>query len=128
MALTMTRTRTQTTLNKLALKVAEAHGELAYIEELLTGPASANDLFNAERSALEHRKSAVVSARVSLYVVIHQFDPDLDPTQIGAVDSWKGALRRFRNARSLRRAYTAQCVASMKPTPKPAIDDKAGGV
>lgn len=35
MALTMTRTRTQTTLTKLAMLVANVHGELAFVERLL---------------------------------------------------------------------------------------------
>lgn len=117
MALTMTRTRTQTTLNKLALKVAEAHGELAYLEELLcswgaaAGRASPDALSELEREALEQRRAAVISARDALYVVIRQFDPELDPAQIGSVDSWKGPLKRFRSAKSLRRTYLAQCVA-----------------
>lgn len=109
MALTMTRTRTQATLSKLALKVAEAHGEMAYLDELLSGRAPADALSEAERNALEQRRGAVVSARDALYVVIHQFDPNLEPAQIGSVDSWKGTLKRFRNAKSLRRAYLAQC-------------------
>lgn len=115
MALTMTRTRTQTTLSRLALKVAEAHGELTYLEELLcsegaaAGQASSEAFSEAERGALEQRRVAVMSARDALYVVIRQFDPELDPAQIGAVDSWKGPLKRFRNAKSLRRTYLAQC-------------------
>lgn len=114
MALTMTRTRTQTTLNKLALKVAEAHGELAYLDELLcsvdtaAGQASTDALSELEREALEQRRTAVISARDALYVVIQQFDPELDPLLIGTGDSWKGALKRFRNAKSLRRAYLFQ--------------------
>lgn len=36
MALTMTRTRTQTTLTKLAMLVANVHGELALGERFLT--------------------------------------------------------------------------------------------
>ena len=112
MALTMTRTRTQTTLSRLALKVAEAHGELAYIEELLTGTASVEAFSEAEKGALEQRRTAVMSARDALYVVIRQFDPELDPSLIGTADSWKGALKRFRSFKSLRRAYTTQCMAS----------------
>lgn len=119
MALTMTRTRTQTTLSKLALKVAEAHGELAYLDELLcnraaaAGQPSADAFSDAERAALEQRRTAVMSARNALYVVIRQFDPDLDPAQIGTVDSWKGPLKRFRNVKSLRRAYLSQLGATL---------------
>lgn len=37
MALTMTRTRTQTALTKLAEMVANVHGEMAFLDELLEG-------------------------------------------------------------------------------------------
>ncbi|MCK7495810.1 MAG: hypothetical protein MZW92_36200 [Comamonadaceae bacterium] len=37
MALTMTRTRNQTTLTKLATLTATVHGELAYVDGRLTG-------------------------------------------------------------------------------------------
>lgn len=125
MGLTMTRTRTQTTLNKLALKVAEAHGELAYLDGLLSGEnaaagqASAEAFSEAERGALEQRRTAIISARNALYVVIRQFDPDLDPAQIGSVASWKGTLKRFRNAKSLLRAYIAQCSALQRGSSGP---------
>lgn len=35
MALTMTRTRTQTTLNRLSQMIANLHGELATIDKLM---------------------------------------------------------------------------------------------
>lgn len=38
MALTKTRTRTQTALTRLALLIANVHGELALVEGLLASP------------------------------------------------------------------------------------------
>lgn len=102
MALTMTRTRTQTTLTKLAEKLAATHGELAYLVQLL----SAEDALQAaHRASVLRRQQELKTLRDSLYVVIHQFDPELDPTSIGETDGWKGPLKRLRASRSLRRAY-----------------------
>lgn len=112
MALTMTRTRTQTTLTKLAEKLAATHGELAYLVQLL----SADDELQATHCASVLRRQQELKAlRDSLYVVIHQFDSELDPTSIGETDAWKGPLKRFRAPRSLRKAYLAF------------LDDRAAG-
>lgn len=43
MALTKTRTRTQTALTSLALLIANVHGELALVEKLLAGPEELPD-------------------------------------------------------------------------------------
>ncbi len=43
MALTKTRTRTQTALTRLALLIANVHGELALVEGLLAGPEERPD-------------------------------------------------------------------------------------
>lgn len=81
MALTMTRTRTQTTLTKLAQIVANLHGELVALEQLIaTHPQHAE--------ALQARKKVVEADRDALYMTLRQFDPELDPTAIGASDEW----------------------------------------
>ena len=99
MALTMTRTRTQTTLTKLAELVANLHGELAMIELLLTS--------HPERRAVLSARNAKLSADLAaLYLTLKQFDPKIDPTHIGTLDQWlaihgrrgsKTALRRYLN-------------------------------
>lgn len=83
MALTMTRTRTQTALTKLATHVARVHGELAYLQGLLDG-----ELGEQLRERLARRREELVVMRGALYVTLRQFDPALDPTAIGAVDDW----------------------------------------
>ena len=96
MALTMTRTRNQTTLNKLAQRVAEIHDELAVLE-LLQAETS------EPQSALVSRVAEVQEHRDALYATLRQFDPTLDPTAIGRSDKWlkeygrgNAALRRYR--------------------------------
>ncbi|WP_375184280.1 hypothetical protein [Aquabacterium sp.] len=104
MALTMTRTRTQTTLTKLAEKLAATHGELAYLAQL---QEVEDGLQEALSAAMLRRQQELRALRDSLYVVIQQFDPELDPSSIGETDAWKGPLKRFRAPRSLRKAYLA---------------------
>ncbi len=96
MALTMTRTRNQTTLNKLVQRIAEIHDELAVLERLLTE-------IPEQQAALVSRMSEVQGHRDALYATLKQFDPSLDPTAIGRSDKWlkaygrgKAALRRYR--------------------------------
>lgn len=109
MALTMTRTRTQTALTKLATMVANVHGELAFVERLL-GEASAEVSLAgkpavaaakaktkgptaADRAAaLVRRRDELLQTRDSLYATVRQFDPGLDPADIGSDDGW---LKKF---------------------------------
>ncbi len=82
MALTMTRNRTQATLNKLVALVANVHGELAFVEGLLaTVPG-------AQQVHLARRQAALVVARDALYATVRQFDPALRPEDIGALQDW----------------------------------------
>lgn len=84
MALTMTRTRTQTTLTKLLTLVANVHGELAFVEGWLAEkPAAA-----ALREGLERRRRELLASRDALYVTVVQFDPEVDPTSIGTAETW----------------------------------------
>lgn len=111
MVLTMTRTRTQTTLTKLASMVANTHGELAFVERLLdearaevasvdehavavaVPAARTKGPTAAERAAaLVRRRDELLRVRESLYATVRQFDPGLDPTDIGSDDAW---LKKF---------------------------------
>ena len=81
MALTMTRTRTQTALTRLAGIVANINGELAFVEQLL------KDLPDYH-AVLERRKAKLVADRCAFYLTLNQFDPELDPRAIGTSDEW----------------------------------------
>lgn len=122
MALTMTRTRTQTTLTKLASLVANTHGELAFVEEqlqALTGagatvpplPRSAADRQRLE-SGLLRRRQELLAARDALYVTLRQFDPALDLAAIGETQDW---LRPFGRGLAARRRYLAAFVGRTGP-------------
>ena len=69
----MTRTRTQTTLTKLATMVANVHGELEFVEELLAqagaeAAAAGQGKFSPEEvAALQSRKAALEEKRQALY-------------------------------------------------------------
>ncbi|WP_453934187.1 hypothetical protein [Acidovorax temperans] len=89
MALTKTRTRTQTTLTKLARLIANVHGELALVEKLLGSP---DELPDAQLRGLAAKRAELRELRTALYASLHQFDPRLDPTDIGADDGW---LKKF---------------------------------
>jgi hypothetical protein len=102
MALTMTRTRTQTTLTKLAEMVANIHGELAFLEGLLQQPADA-----AVSARLSARRLKLVNDREALYATIRQFDPNIDPECIGSLESWRKRFGRMRTNQGLVRRYLA---------------------
>lgn len=107
MALTMTRTRTQTALTKLATMVATVHGELAFVEELLAHPSR---LTERQKQALHARRSALEGQRQALHLTLRQFDPSLDPDSIGTSDEWMKAHGRRRGETALRR-YLAKLEA-----------------
>lgn len=81
MALTMTRTRTQTALTQLAKLVAEVHGELSTVESLIQNHPE-------HAVALRKRRTELESHRDAFYATIKQFNPELDPTVVGALDGW----------------------------------------
>jgi hypothetical protein len=85
MALTMTRTRTQTTLTRLALLIARVHSELAFVERQLANTAG---LTEARQRGLEARQATLRESRQALYVTLRHFDPALNPEGIGEVDTW----------------------------------------
>lgn len=88
MALTMTRTRTQTTLTKLAELVANVHGELGFVLGLLeqdcSAAAAATSALDPEsRNVLAARRRVLLANRDALYATVRQFDPEIDPGGIG---------------------------------------------
>lgn len=101
MAVTRTRTRTQSALTKIAELIAEAHGELRVLAELeeqvrqeiaggsgvrrrkKAGPAPEEVL-----PGIAARRAEVERTREALYVTLRQFDPELDPRQVGESFGW----------------------------------------
>ena len=106
MALTMSRTRTQTTLNRLAAMVANIHGELEFLESLLAvrgqsveggenpKPKKGFPRTPEEWEALKARKVKLCADRDALYATIRQFDPEIEPGRIGSAQKWKKAKSR----------------------------------
>lgn len=81
MALTMTRTRTQTALTSLCKLIANVHGELEFVDWAL-------QFRKQGRKVLEARRQHLVSQREALYTTLTVFDPTLDPTAIGTLQEW----------------------------------------
>lgn len=77
MSLTMTRTRTQTTLTRLAKLLANLNGEMEFVERLKRElPAFSN--------ALEVRRTKLAADRAAVCATIKQFDPDVDCTLVAS--------------------------------------------
>lgn len=96
MALTMTRTRTQTTLTKLAQKLGEVKGELAFVE-----------VWMAEAGApveLAVRRAQLLQQAQALVKTLQLFDRGLDVSQVGALDGWR-KLYQARTEKTLRNKY-----------------------
>ena len=98
MALTMTRTGTQTAQSKLALMVANVHGELAFLEGLVAAHTDTDTDTDAGMpgvlTRLQRRRQELVSNRDALYVTLRQFDPEIAPEGIGTSDEWQKQFRR----------------------------------
>lgn len=98
MALTMTRTRTQTALTKLVELVANIHGELEVVEGLLTEWPAHREIFAARLRVLE-------ASRDALYATLQQFDLELNPADIGTAEAWlldygrRGSMKAHRRYR-----------------------------
>lgn len=100
MALTMTHTRTQAALTRLAALVANLHGELATVEQLIQERPE-----HAE--ALHARNRTLQADRDALYLTLKQFDPELEPANIGTSNEWMVAYGRRGSKIALQR-YLAQ--------------------
>jgi hypothetical protein len=96
MALTMTRTRTQTTLTRLTKLLANLNGELEFIERLtLERPDSSE--------ALILRRQVLAENRAAVCITIRQFDPDVDLASVGSLNDWAKEYRR--RGRSMEAEY-----------------------
>ncbi len=96
MALTMTRTRTQTTLTKLAQKLGDVKGELAFVDEWMTDAGAPVEL--------ARRRAQLLKQAQALVTTLELFDPGLDVSQVAASEGWR-KLYRARTPRSLRKTY-----------------------
>lgn len=102
----MTRTRTQTTLTRLAQLVANIHGELETVERLTKEHPQHGE-------ALAARKQQLESDRGALYLTLKQFDPELEPSSIGSSDEWLKPYGR-RGTRVALQRYLAEVVDKCK--------------
>lgn len=82
MALTMTRTRTQTALTKMATLLANLNGELEFVRALLEAEPGHRDALTARETILQQKREAVMAA-------IRQFDPNIDPGAVGTAEGWR---------------------------------------
>ncbi|OSZ71553.1 hypothetical protein [Hydrogenophaga sp. IBVHS1] len=99
MALTMTRTRTQTALTKLVERLSNVKGELEYVEVLLVAkPNAAGSLLSRQR-LLQDQHAA-------LCATLKQFDQGIDLEQVVAGAGWQ-KVYRVRTQQSLARRYLA---------------------
>lgn len=105
MALTMTRTRTQTALTKLVELLSNVKGELEYVEVLLVAEPKAAGPLLARQKMLQGQRRA-------LCATLRQFDEAIDPEQVVAGAGWQKAYRA-RTARTLARRYLASIQASV---------------
>ena len=99
MALTMTRTRTQTTLTKLVTQLANVKGELAFILQLTKNSAASLESLTVRMVQLEKHQAALV-------LTLKQFDPTLDITQVDQVEAWRKVFRA-RTSADLAHRYMA---------------------
>ncbi|MDO9506605.1 hypothetical protein [Hydrogenophaga sp.] len=99
MALTMTRTRTQTALTKLVERLSNVKGELEYVEVLLVAKPKAAGALLARQRVLQGQHDA-------LCATLRQFDEALDPEQVVAGTGWQKTYR-VRTPKSLARRYLA---------------------
>jgi len=104
MALTMTRTRTQTTLTKLAQKLGEVKGELAFVDEWMAEAGAPVEL--------ARRRVLMMEQAQALETTLQLFDPELEVSQVAASEGWRKAYRA-RTEKWLR----VQCAATSKRAP-----------
>jgi hypothetical protein len=106
MALTMTRTRTQTALTKLVELLSNVKGELEYVEVLLVAEPQAAQALLAQQRVLQGQHDA-------LCATLKQFDEALDPELVVAGADWQKAYR-VRTPKSLAKRYMAAVNCAME--------------
>jgi hypothetical protein len=98
MALTMTRTRTQTALTQLVETLANLKGELVFVEAWLAEPDAPAEL-GARRELLLQQVAALTAT-------LQVFDPGLDVGQVAAAEGWAREFgRKGISPSALRRRY-----------------------
>lgn len=102
MAMTMTRTRTQTALTQLVQKLADIKGELAFVEAWMAEEGALAELARKRAQLLEEHAQALVTT-------LQLFDPELDAGYVAASDGWRKSYRA-RNDRTLRAKYATSSV------------------
>lgn len=100
MALTKSRTRTQSALTTLCKLVANVHGELSFIEWALQHRTRQVAVLHGRREALLQRRSA-------LYTTLRVFNPQLDPSSIGTLNDWLKPYGRKASPRAVGRYVRA---------------------
>lgn len=100
MALTMTRTRTQTALTSLCKLIANVHGELEFIDWALQYQKQGRNILLARRQLLAGQQEA-------LYTTLKVFDPELDPASIGVLQEWLKPFGRKASPRAVGRYIKA---------------------
>lgn len=96
MTLTKTRNRTQTALTKLVDLLARTNGELDFVRELQVEAPG-------HREGLAAREVQLGQQRQALMLAIRQFDPELDPENVGSSADWWPGRRPKTRAGMVRR-------------------------
>lgn len=104
MALTMTRTRTQTALTQLVETLANLKGELAFVEAWLAEPGAPAELVV--------RRDALVEQLAALETTLRVFDPELEVSGVAPGEGWARAFgRNTLSTRALRDRYIPGALA-----------------
>jgi hypothetical protein len=98
MALTMTRTRTQTALTQLVETLANLKGELAFVEGWLAEDGAPAELVN-RREILQEQLNALTTT-------LQVFDHELDAGQVAPAEGWARTFgRKGSNPSAFRRRH-----------------------
>lgn len=96
MALTMTRTRTQTALTQLVETLANLRGELTFVEGWLAEDGAPTELIA--------RREVLLGQLEALTTTLRVFDPGLELSTVGAAEGWRKRYRA-KTEKGLRAKY-----------------------
>lgn len=96
MALTMTRTSTQTTLTQLVETLANLKGELAFVEAWMAEAGAPVELVGRREVLLEQHKALATTLQV--------FDPALAVESVAPSEGWARSLGQMRLSVKVMRA------------------------